>query len=222
METTEATAGPSHASGSRDYYTITVRNEYGILDEENEDSNPVDLEAERDLAEEEALEQLTIERLRMPPIVIQAAKIHDFAAFRRRVNKICISEFRIAYRSDTVSVFTYCRDDHLNLFNDLKMGQISAYSHKHKKDKRQLYVLKDLPRGLSMDEVTAGVTEWIDIKDLTVTPMHKRRVDFEEGHYPYYIVHLQNSTGFQGPLGKAQFKGQSNSVSSLPAIRAWR
>lgn len=121
---------------------------------------------------------------------IQASNIKDFSAFRRRINQICISEFKIAYRKDVITIFTFCRDDHAKLFNYLRKGQIHAYSHKHRKDKKVLYVLKDLPRGLSMEVVEEGVQEWIDIDDIVITPLHKRKVDFDEDQFPYYVVHL--------------------------------
>lgn len=184
METDyDAVPGPSQQGTPQ--YTVTIRNAYGILTESEPDAAPV--EPPRP---EPAEEPAAIQRTRMPPIVVQATRIQDFAAFRRRVLQLCISEFRISYRKDTITVYTYCRDDHQNIFDDLKKGEINAFSHQHKKDKKTLFVLKDLPRGLSLEDVQHGLLEMIALPSITVTPMRKRHTEFNKDPYPYYVVHL--------------------------------
>lgn len=182
MDDAEYVPGTSREARLRECYTICIRNEYGILD--NEEATEVAIEPEWD--EPEAVR----ERIRMSPIVIEATNIKDFAAFRRRVAKKSVSEFKIAYLNESITVNTFCRDDHKNLFRDLQLGAISVYSHRYRKDKKIIYVIKDLPRGLSIEEVQVGIREWIDFDDVNVTPMHKRNIEFEDDKYPYFVVDL--------------------------------
>lgn len=140
---TDPTSTATDMDPIQEHYTVAIQNSWGML---VKDKNTTVEVTQPDAPAEEA--PIEIQRVRMPPIVINAANIHDFSAFRRRVNQICISEFKISYKEESITVYTFCRDDHINIFNDLKKGRISAYSHKHYKDKKILYVLNDLPRGL--------------------------------------------------------------------------
>lgn len=127
----------------------------------------------------------------MPPIFVEATNIKDYGAFRRRVAKTCTGELKIAYRLNAITIFTFNRVDHAKLFGELKEGNIPAHSHKLKSDKDIIYVLKDLPKGLTVEEVTEGITDVLPA--VKVLPLFKCRVDFEDDKYPYFIVHLPPS-----------------------------
>lgn len=181
--------GPSqHQLTDEKRYTVAVRNSFGIFsDDEDADVSDAESTSGRESSSEEE-DATASERVRMPPIVVHATKIKDYGAFRRRVAKTCKQEFRIVYRPSAITIYTHTREDHANLFADLRNGQIQAHSHPLKKDKLLTYILKDLPQGLSFEEVVEDLDKLV--QPVKVLPLNKRRVDFDEDLFPYYIVYL--------------------------------
>lgn len=147
-------------------YTVEVRNAFGMLaDHEHTDITTEDIDSDGNSQDRDASAAApkppAPTRVRMPPIV---------------------------GRPDAINIYTYCREDHKLIFADLKLGQIPAFSHPLRKDKNHIYVLKDLPRGLPFEEVTAGVEQVVPA--VKVYPLNKRRMEFEEDPFPYYSIHL--------------------------------